>query len=249
MINPLLQRQLQATGLTAEALPANYGAWLDFLARLSLDYDSLCQSSDTELEQRLRETLLLNRALAATSSALEPTAILTILCEELARAFDVPQAAATLLSEDGADLIVVAEYCAPGRPSAAGVVIPVANNEASQYVLAQRKPLVVRDAGAAAMPRRGGLSARVAASTVSLRTAGGLGAGARIEVALRTREGYDLGGMDRGLIRHPVFDTGAWVAQAVPAKAFSNAFDRGAPKVRRALEREIDRALDEIMET
>ncbi len=146
MINPLLQRQLQATGLTAEALPANDGAWLDFLARLSLDYDSLCQSSDTELEQRLRETLLLNRALAATSSALEPTAILTILCEELARAFDVPQAAATLLSEDGKDLRVVAEYCAPGRPSAAGVVIPVANNAASQYVLAQRKPLVVRDA-------------------------------------------------------------------------------------------------------
>ena len=119
MINPLLQRQLQATGLTSEALPANDGAWLDFLARLSL---------------------------AATSSALEPTAILTILCEELARAFDVPQAAATLLSEDGKDLRVVAEYCAPGRPSAAGVVIPVANNAASQYVLAQRKPLVVRDA-------------------------------------------------------------------------------------------------------
>ncbi|MBK6429655.1 hypothetical protein [Candidatus Amarolinea dominans] len=104
MINPLLQRQLQATGLTSEALPANDAAWLDFLTRLSLDYDSLCQSSDTELERRLRETLLLNRALAATSSALEPTAILTILCEELARAFDVPQAAATLLSEDGKDL-------------------------------------------------------------------------------------------------------------------------------------------------
>lgn len=113
------------------------------------------------------------------------------------------------------------------------------------------KPLGVdmRDAGAAAMPRRGGLSARVARSTVSLRTAGGLGAGARVEVALRTKEGYDLGGMDRGLIRHPVFDTGAWVAQTVPARAFSDAFDRGAPKVRAALIREIDKALDEIAGT
>ena len=113
------------------------------------------------------------------------------------------------------------------------------------------KPLGIdmRTAGAAAMPKRGGLSARVARSSVTLRTAGGLGAGARIEVALRTKEGYDLGAMDRGLIRHPVFDTGAWVAQAVPANSFSDAFDRGAPKVRVALAREIDRALDEISET
>ena len=146
MINPLLRRQFEESGLTPDALPADRAAWLDFLGRLSQDYDTLCQSPDAELERRLRETLLLNRAMAATSSALEPTQILTILCEELARAFDIPQAAATLLSEDGTELRVVAEYCAPGRPSAAGVVIPVANNAASQYVLSQRKPTVVRDA-------------------------------------------------------------------------------------------------------
>ncbi len=104
------------------------------------------ETHSAELEQRLREMLLLNRAMAATSSALEPTAILTILCEELARAFDVPQAAATLLSDDGLELRVVAEYCAPGRPSAQGVVIPVADNVASQFVLANRRPTVVRDA-------------------------------------------------------------------------------------------------------
>jgi hypothetical protein len=110
------------------------------------------------------------------------------------------------------------------------------------------KPLgeEMRDGGADRMPRRGGLSARVARTAVTLRTAGGVGAGARVEVALRSRDGYDLPAMDRGSIRHPVFGRGPWVAQSVPARGFSDAFDRGAPKVRRQLLREIDRALDEI---
>ncbi len=104
----------------------------------------------------------------------------------------------------------------------------------------------MRDGGADRMPKRGGLSARVARSAVSLRTAGGVGAGARVEVALRSRDGYDLNAMDRGSIRHPVFGRGPWVAQSVPGRGFSDAFDRGAPKVRRELLRQIEHAIDEI---
>ena len=99
-----------------------------------------------ELECRLSETLLLNRVMAAAASALEPDAVLRILCEELAHAFNLPQAAFALLDADRARLTVVAEYRAEGRPSALGVVIPIADNEATQYVLERRAPLAIHNA-------------------------------------------------------------------------------------------------------
>ena len=101
---------------------------------------------DEELQRRLRETLLLNRVIAAAASVLEPNAVLEIVCTELAGAFDLPQAAAALLDADQSQLTVVAEYCAAGRPSGLGAVIPVANNQATQYVLKQRAPLTIMDA-------------------------------------------------------------------------------------------------------
>jgi PAS domain S-box-containing protein len=101
---------------------------------------------EAELERRLSETLLLNRVMAAASSALEPDAVLRIMCEELAHAFNLPQAAFALLDADRAHLTVVAEYRAEGRPSALGVVIPITDNEATQYVLERRAPLAIHDA-------------------------------------------------------------------------------------------------------
>ncbi|HLB49265.1 MAG TPA: GAF domain-containing protein [Anaerolineales bacterium] len=103
--------------------------------------------SEEALEQRLRETLLLNRVIAATTSTLEPTTVLQTVCQELAHAFDVPQSAAALLDADRTHLTVVAEYCADGRPSALGAVISVANNPATQYVLERRLPLTLTDVG------------------------------------------------------------------------------------------------------
>ena len=99
------------------------------------------------------------------------------------------------------------------------------------------KPLAMdmRAGGAAAMPKRGGLSAKIARAGFSTRTMGGLGAGSRIEMGMRVKDGYDLKAMDSGVLRHPVFDTGAWVSQSVPAKGFTNAFDRGAPAAQKRL--------------
>ena len=102
--------------------------------------------AEQELEHRLRETLLLNRVVSAASSALEPNAVLKTICEELARAFNLPQAAVALLDADRMHLTVVAEYRAEGRPSALGAVIPVAGNLATQYVLEQRVSLVIANA-------------------------------------------------------------------------------------------------------
>ena len=101
---------------------------------------------EAELERRLNETLLLNRVMAASSSALEPNAVLRIMCEELACAFNLPQAAVALLDSDRAHLTVVAEYRVEGRPSALGAVIPVADNRATQYVFDHQVPLAIHNA-------------------------------------------------------------------------------------------------------
>lgn len=99
-----------------------------------------------QLDRRLRETVLLNRVIAAGASALEPNAVMEILCRELAHALNVPQAAFARLDADKKRLIVTAEHRARGRPSALGVEIPVTDNLATQYVLENRVPLAVPDA-------------------------------------------------------------------------------------------------------
>ncbi len=104
------------------------------------------QESQVALERQLRETLLLNRVITTATSSLESDKILTMICEELARAFDLPQAGVALLSADGTHETVVAEYRAPDRPSAIGIVIPMEGNRATQTVIDTREPLVLTDA-------------------------------------------------------------------------------------------------------
>jgi len=104
------------------------------------------QRAERELQQQLRETQLLNRVIAAATSARDPNGILQSVCEELALMLDLPQAAATLLNPARTELQVVAEYHEPGRPSALGVCIPLEGNPASQYVIDNQTPLVLSNA-------------------------------------------------------------------------------------------------------
>lgn len=104
------------------------------------------QRMAAERQRHLRETLLLNRVVAAASSVLEPTAVLEIVCAELASIFDLPQAAAALLNADHSLLTVIAEHREQGRPSGLGAVIPLRDNQDTQTVIKQRRPIVVLDA-------------------------------------------------------------------------------------------------------
>ncbi|NTV36910.1 MAG: GAF domain-containing protein, partial [Anaerolineaceae bacterium] len=97
------------------------------------------------LEEKLQETLLLNRVIGAVSSTLDLNQIFAVICEELAITLKVPQAALALLSNDGSELKVAAEYATEDRPSACGDVIPVKNNPSTQWVLQNQKPLAVTD--------------------------------------------------------------------------------------------------------
>ncbi len=99
-----------------------------------------------ELQRSLVSTLLLNRVIAAVSSTLDASSILETVCFELAQALDIPQTAFAQLDENEEYLQVVAEYRAPGRPSALEEKIPVAGNEATQYVLEHGRPLFIADA-------------------------------------------------------------------------------------------------------
>jgi PAS domain S-box-containing protein len=100
----------------------------------------------SQAAQRNRELTLLNRVMAATATGDKVESILEVVCRELALAFDVPQAAATLFNEARTEAVVVAEYLAPGRPPALGARIPVVGNPASQHLLTNKTPLVIDDA-------------------------------------------------------------------------------------------------------
>lgn len=83
------------------------------------------QLADEAQRRHLRETLLLNRVIAAASSALDPRALLREVCRELALAFDVPAAAAALLSEDRTRLDVIAEETIDPQISVHGLSVPL----------------------------------------------------------------------------------------------------------------------------
>jgi two-component system sensor histidine kinase/response regulator len=101
-----------------------------------------------ERARRNRELALLNRVITASTSRLEPKAVLEAVCAELAKAFGLPQSGATLFprSGDRSVLEIVAEYKTEDRPSALGIVIPVEGNPAAQYVLEHKVPLALTDA-------------------------------------------------------------------------------------------------------
>ncbi len=99
-----------------------------------------------ERQRKLQETLLLNRIIATTTSALEPDAILQAICKELANALALPHAAIALLHEEGLHLTVTAEYYEAGRKPTIGTIIPLKNNPAIQHVLEHGQPVVMRNA-------------------------------------------------------------------------------------------------------
>lgn len=103
--------------------------------------------------------------------------------------------------------------------------------------------------GAQRMPRRNGLSDRVAGSkfktTVSFR-------GSVASVKIRST-GLDFKSLDAGKLRHPVFARGdqtrdqwRWVTQRVPLYQFTDAFKRKAPVIRVAVSDAVQESLDVI---
>jgi len=104
------------------------------------------QATEHSLQRRLGEVTLLNRVVAAATAQLDPVAILQTLCRELASFFNLPQAAAGLLSPKRDAVVIVAEYRQPNRPSAIGVQLPLVNNPVTEKVIRMGIPVIVEDA-------------------------------------------------------------------------------------------------------
>lgn len=99
-----------------------------------------------QARQHNRELILLNRIIAASAASREIETILETVCQELARAFDIPNSLALLLDEGEVEVRVVAEYLAGDMPSVMGLAVPVENLAIAQPLLQHRQPLVIEDA-------------------------------------------------------------------------------------------------------
>lgn len=79
--------------------------------------------------------------------------------------------------------------------------------------------------GAARLPHRGGLAARVATrGRVSATMSSG--SSPRATLSLTNREGIKLAGLDAGVVRRPLFGIrSAWFSQDIPDGVFSEAFE------------------------
>lgn len=114
--------------------------------------------------------------------------------------------------------------------------------------------------GAADMPARGGLRARLESSPASVSASLG-GSNPTVRLTLGSSRKGALRAMDRtGTVRHPVFAPArgtvkrrarpsrewTWVTQRVPAHSFTDAFESHGPELRDKVRTALQKALDDI---
>jgi diguanylate cyclase (GGDEF)-like protein/PAS domain S-box-containing protein len=103
--------------------------------------------AEEKTRQRSRELALLNQIMATSAADLGPETVLEGACRELARFFELPYAAATLLNREKTEAVVVAEYRSESRPSVLNKIILVDDDPPFQYLLSFKAPLVVPGVG------------------------------------------------------------------------------------------------------
>jgi hypothetical protein len=107
------------------------------------------------------------------------------------------------------------------------------------------KPLIpaVRRSAATRLPKRGGLAKKIAGSSITTkRRMTGNAAGVRI-VGMN---GYDIGSINRGRVRHLVYGKTPWVNQSVKPLFWDEPMEQGAPAAKQALERVMRDVVKEI---
>jgi PAS domain S-box-containing protein len=105
------------------------------------------KQAEEEIRRRNRELALLNRIIAASAAtpSKDQEAILEVACRELALAFKLPHATATLLDQKKTTAMVVAEYSSKDGCTALHQTIPVADDPVFQYLFSRQTPLVTND--------------------------------------------------------------------------------------------------------
>jgi PAS domain S-box-containing protein len=108
--------------------------------------ENLIQTTDPNMDNRLREALVLNRVISAALSSLKLKDILQTICEELGKTFDTPQVAFALMNANRTHLTVFAEYNSFELPTMLGAVISISSTPVLQSILKTHSSLVVTDA-------------------------------------------------------------------------------------------------------
>lgn len=108
-------------------------------------------------------------------------------------------------------------------------------------IIAQPMGVEVVREGSQAMPGRGGLRDHLISDGKAGISQTGKGVAIRLSSATA-----GLAALNRGVLRHPVYRTGKWVAQSVPADSYTDVFQRKAPEVRAAVAAEIRQVLKEL---
>jgi PAS domain S-box-containing protein len=101
---------------------------------------------EQELEIRLRETLLLNRVIAATSTTFENDKVFEMICRELALALKLPQTGIALVDKKSQAARMIAEYCAPEVPPSKGILIPFQADPSIKKLFESKHPIFIADA-------------------------------------------------------------------------------------------------------
>jgi PAS domain S-box-containing protein len=108
--------------------------------------------SEIALRNRHRELALLNRVIAASAASLAIDPILSVVCRELAVAFDVPHSAAVLLDDDRTRAVVVASHHANGGATGLGTTIAVERDPTIRYLVEHKAPLALNGPQTATVP-------------------------------------------------------------------------------------------------
>lgn len=142
----VVERVLEKARLIAER--DRYQRELEALNR-SLQAEVERQTQD--LRAQNRELTLLNRVISAATTAHGPVEILQTLCDELARAFNLPQAIAALCKANHLTAIV-AEYREPGSTGWLRAELPSLQPIVAQMLACQEPLLLTADAAGAGGP-------------------------------------------------------------------------------------------------
>ena len=144
MMHDALARELANWGLDGER-PPDAQTWTHFVSRLNtvVEDKSNEQAITGELERKLWNMTVLNRIMTAVSSATEPEKVLQTICRELVYTFQLAKAAVALIQEDKTHLRVVSEFIIAEAKPSVDILIPLQDNEATNYVLQFRKPYMM----------------------------------------------------------------------------------------------------------
>lgn len=103
-------------------------------------------------------------------------------------------------------------------------------------------PDIIKE-GAEPLPDRGGAESAVvskgARPTVTQTSTG-------IRLVLGKKKGPQIGRMNEGNLRHPVFGRKVWVDQSVPSGSWTEAAEKRLPEIRDAVAKEMDEILKEL---